>query len=143
MEIVAEHIGKTRRTEDPLILLVDDDPQVLAAVRRCLRADGYDLITAETGAEALERLSLDSVDLVIADQRMPDMTGTDLLRQIRELSPLTSCAILTGYKTPSVIREGGLAGAGAVLFKPWNEKVLRKTVRRLLGLTSGGEAARP
>lgn len=143
MEVVAEHLGRTRRTEDPLILLVDDDPQVLAAVRRCLRPDGYDLITAETGAEALERVSLDPVDLVIADQRMPDMTGTELLREIKERCPFTSCAILTGYKSPTVIREGGLAGAGAVLFKPWNEKVLRKTVRRLLGMGAGGDGARP
>jgi DNA-binding NarL/FixJ family response regulator len=77
---------------------------------------------------------------VIADLRMPGMTGTELLGEIRGRFPQTSCAILTGDHALTVIRDGGRAGAAAVLFKPWKDEALRDTVRRLLERPPGAEA---
>jgi DNA-binding response OmpR family regulator len=133
----------SRRTDEPLVLLVDDEPEVLAAVQRCLRREGVEMVTAGNAREALERLSDAEVDLVIADQRLPDMTGTDLLRRIHERFPLTACAILTADHALTIIREGGRAGAAAVLFKPWKPQLLRMTVRRLLRRPRGDNAEGP
>lgn len=132
MDAVADLTRASRRIGDPTILIVDDEPAIRSALRRCLRRDRYELLTAACGDQALDRMSDGPIDLVITDQRMPGMWGTDLLLEIRERSPLTSCAILTAYRTPSVIRDGVRAGAAIILFKPWDDRALRETVRRLL-----------
>jgi DNA-binding NtrC family response regulator len=139
MNALAEQIRAGRRSGNPVILIVDDDPEIRRALRRCLRGERYELITAESGDQALERLSDGPVDLVITDQRMPGMWGTDLLQEIRERLPRTPCAILTAFRTLSVIRDGIDAGASTILFKPWKDGKLRSTVRHLLG----GRAAGP
>jgi CheY-like chemotaxis protein len=140
MDASAQLVEAGRRTARPLVLVVDDDPKVLAALRRCLRREGYEVVTAGGAREALERLSDGAADLVIADLRMPGMTGTELLGEIRGRFPQTSCAILTGDHALTVIRDGGRAGAVAVLFKPWKDEALRDTVRRLLERPPGAEA---
>ncbi|HLY10460.1 MAG TPA: response regulator [Planctomycetota bacterium] len=137
MDILVEPVLELRGSDRPVLLLVDDEPAVLVALRRCLRREGYDLLSADCGSGALDRLSDGEVDLVLSDERMPDMKGTELIRAVLERSPLTVCALLTGVHLPSVIREGTQAGASAILFKPWNEPVLRKSVRRLLGKPFG------
>jgi CheY-like chemotaxis protein len=137
MDDSAELLAPCRGTGRPLVLFVDDDPRVLAAIRRCLRREWYDVATAGSAREALDHLARGSADLVVADQRMPGMTGIDLLREIRVRFPLTPCAILTGDHALTIIRDGGRAGASAVLFKPWRDQSLRTTVRRLLGAPEG------
>ena len=138
MNALAEQISAGRRSSNPVILIVDDDPEIRRALRRCLRGERYELITAESGDQALERLSDGPVDLVITDQRMPGMWGTDLLQEIRERLPRTPCAILTAFRTLSVIRDGIDAGAATILFKPWKDGKLRSTVRHLLGGQAAG-----
>jgi two-component system response regulator HupR/HoxA len=118
----------------PVVLCVDDDPGVLNALRRSLSRERCDVITAGGPDEALAWLNEVPVHLVIADQRMPDMTGTELLNQVRKRSPQTARALLTGHRTPSVVRLGLEAGADAFFFKPWDERYLIDTVRRILGL---------
>ena len=138
MNALAEQIRAGRRSGNPVILIVDDDPEIRRALRRCLRGERYELITADSGDQALERLSDGPVDLVITDQRMPGMWGTDLLQEIRERLPRTPCAILTAFRTLSVIRDGIDAGAATILFKPWKDGKLRSTVRHLLGGQAAG-----
>jgi len=123
-------------TNDPgkpsVVLCVDDEAEVLAALRRCLRNEPYEVVTVLGAREALARLGQGPVDLVIADQRMPGMMGTDLLHEVRCRSPRTARAILTGYATPSTIRKGFESGADTFLYKPWDDEVLRTTIRRIL-----------
>jgi len=137
MDSLIETSPHPRRTDRPVVMLVDDDPGVLAALHRCLRREGYELLAVESGSRALERLAEAAVDLVITDQRMPGMKGTELIGEIRRRAPLTRCAILTGVHALSVIREGTQAGASSILFKPWDDRALRHAVRRLLGLSFG------
>lgn len=115
-----------------VVLCVDDDPETLQALSRCLRNEPYLLITAGAPAEALAVLGEVPVDLVIADQRMPEMSGTELLREARQRSPRTARAILTGYDTPSTICKGLESGAETFLRKPWNDVALRSTILRIL-----------
>jgi len=132
---MTKHHGKpTRGTrgQGPVVLCVDDEAEVLAAVRRCLRNEPYEVITVLGPEEALARLGEGPVDLVITDQRMPGMSGTELLHEVRERSPRTARAILTGYETPSTIRKGFESGADAFLYKPWDDDAFRATIRRML-----------
>jgi len=118
---------------DPVILCVDDEPGILSALRRCFRNEPYRIITSGDAEEALGWLaSLPVVDLVIADERMPRMTGTDMLREVRQRSPTTARAILTGYPTDTLIQKGLEVEADTFVYKPWDNKSLRETVHRIL-----------
>lgn len=81
----------------PTILLVDDEPHVLDALRTMLRAHPYDILTARSGPEALEVLAGAPVDVVVSDERMTPMSGSMFLRLCRERFPDTERIVLTGY----------------------------------------------
>ena|SRR5436190_6993482 len=124
------------------VLFVDDEPEILSALRRCFRHEPYLIFTAAGSPEGIAWLERASIDLVVTDERLLGMSGTEFLRKVRALSPRTSRAILTGYPGEDVIRRGLEAGADSFLYKPWNDDVLRRTVRRLLEIESssaGGE----
>ena len=79
------------------LLLVDDDPDVLAALERLLRQDGYNILLARSAAEGFELLALHPVQVILCDQRMPNMGGTVFLEKIKDLYPDTLRIILSGY----------------------------------------------
>ncbi|MCA3858609.1 MAG: response regulator, partial [Burkholderia sp.] len=81
----------------PSILLVDDEPNVLSALRRVFRPAGYDILTAESGEAALGILASTDVDLIVSDMRMPHMSGAEFLARARVLYPDTMRILLTGY----------------------------------------------
>ncbi len=115
------------------VLLVDDEPNILEALSRTLRKENFDIITATSGEQALSLLFNRSVDLVISDQRMPGMGGSELISKIKERYPETIRIILTGYQDISAavaaINEGG---AYQFLQKPWDDETLKLTIRRAL-----------
>jgi thioredoxin reductase (NADPH) len=113
----------------PAIVSVDDDPVVSAAVARDLRSrygDGYRVIAAGSGEEALAvlaRLALrdQPVALIVADQRMPNVTGIELLERSREAAPVARTLLLTAYADTEVaIRAINEIGLDYYLLKPWD-----------------------
>ena len=113
---------KARRT----LLLVDDEPSILSALKRLFRPDGYRLLTAASGAEALELLASHQVDVILSDQRMPGMTGVDFLRRTKALHPDTIRMTLSGFTDLQSIIDA--VNEGAVykfLTKPWDDDRLR------------------
>lgn len=113
----------------PAILAVDDDPQVVAAVRRDLRdryAQDYRIVSAQSGPEALETLTElkargDTVALFVVDQRMPEMTGTDLFVEARGLYPDAKRVLLTAYAdTEAAIKAINDVDLDYYLLKPWD-----------------------
>ena len=113
----------------PAIITVDDDPQVLAAVERDLRqryAAAHRIIKAASGAEALEALGGlkqrgDTVALIVADQRMPQMTGTEFLLAAAGLFPQARTVLLTAYAdTEAAIQAINDVGLDHYLMKPWD-----------------------
>jgi len=114
---------------NPVLLAVDDDAQVLAAVRRDLRSryrERYRVMSAASGEEALATLRElkargDSLAIVISDQRMPGIQGTDLLAQSRELYPMARRVLLTAYSDiDAAIRAINVAHLDHYLSKPWD-----------------------
>src|SRR5438128_5224187 len=93
-------IGRDRMNrvvERHVVLCVDDEPAILAALRRSLRNEPYELLTTDRPARALKWLESREISLVISDQRMPGMLGTELLEEVSQLSPSTARIILTAY----------------------------------------------
>jgi diguanylate cyclase (GGDEF)-like protein/PAS domain S-box-containing protein len=116
--------------EGRTLLLVDDEPGIRAALTRMLRSDGYRILTASGGAEALELLAVNRVQVIISDQRMPGMSGTEFLNIVKQLYPDTVRIILSGYTDLQVVTES--VNQGAVfkfLTKPWDDTLLREQVR--------------
>jgi response regulator RpfG family c-di-GMP phosphodiesterase len=108
----------------PTILCVDDEPNILASLKRLCRKIDCRILTATSGESALAILKENQahVAMVIADQRMPKMTGAELLRQVKELAPDTIRILLTGYAdVPSAIAAINNAGLYGYFPKPWND----------------------
>lgn len=119
----------------PVVLLVDDDSNVLSALRRSLRREKISIQTARDAREALERLSDESIDLVISDHRMPGMSGIELLQTIRDRWPKVVRILLSGWSAEIPSDELKAAGLFEVLSKPWEDAELRGAIRRALELT--------
>lgn len=114
------------------ILCVDDEPQVLSALQRTLRHEPYEVVTAADPELALDCLCRLPVEVVIADERMPGMTGSDLLAEVHRRWPWMGRVILTGYPGPNVMIRGLEERVDFLLYKPWDDEALRKAVRRLV-----------
>jgi DNA-binding NarL/FixJ family response regulator len=116
------------------LLVVDDEPNLLVAVGACLRGEGFDVVTARSGAEALVRVAESVPDLVVSDVRMPGMDGYQLARQLRS-SPrtaLTPIVFLTAKDETADRVEGFRAGVDAYLTKPFEPDELVAVIRSIL-----------
>ncbi len=113
------------------VLFVDDEVNILKALKRLLRQEPMNVQTASTPAEALEQLDRSSVQIVVSDQRMPEMSGVDLLAEIRRRHPDVVRMMLTGYTEINVavdaINHGEIY---RLITKPWNDEELKATLRQ-------------
>lgn len=120
-------------SKKPTVLVVDDEPSILSALRRLLAMASYRVLTAESGAAALEALGANEVDLIISDMRMPGMSGADLLSKAQAIYPQTMRILLTGYsEIESVVRAVNEGGIYRYLSKPWDEHDLLLTLKQAL-----------
>lgn len=122
------------------ILIVDDDPSVLGLVTEILEGLDVDVETCADPEAALRLFEESAFDVVISDDRMPKMTGRDMLARLRGRHPETPTILMTGYGTPDKVEEAyERSGVFGFVHKPWNNRELVETVadalrvRRLLG----------
>jgi EAL domain-containing protein (putative c-di-GMP-specific phosphodiesterase class I)/ActR/RegA family two-component response regulator len=112
------------------LLVVDDDPNVLGALQRLFRRDSYRVLTASSPAEGFELLALYPVQVILCDQRMPVMSGTEFLSKVKEMYPDTMRIILSGYTGVEAVLDSINRGAIYRFYtKPWNDAELRDNVR--------------
>lgn len=121
------------------ILCVDDDLAVLSALRRLFRSEPYEVLTAKDAAQALASLRTRKVDVIISDERMPFMTGSEFLADVRQRWPRIGRIILTAYPRESAERNVG-AEIDLLLQKPWDDDALKLDVRRLMQLVHQPDA---
>lgn len=115
------------------ILAVDDEPGVLALVRRCLDDDRTTLVEASSGKEAVERIAKGpAVDLLIADLRMPEMEGEEVVRRARMLVPNLKVLYLTSHADRLFTSRLPLRDDEAFLNKPFTREGLREAIAQLL-----------
>jgi CheY-like chemotaxis protein len=111
------------------LLLVDDEPNILASLKRLLRRDAYHILTAASGQEGLEVLASHAVDVIVSDQRMPGMLGADFLRKAKLLCPQTIRIMLSGYTELQAVTDAVNEGAiFKFLTKPWEDHQLREHI---------------
>jgi DNA-binding NtrC family response regulator len=115
-----------------VVLCVDDDAGILASLRRLLRSEPYEVVTAPSAAQALACLRTRPVDVVISDERMPGTGGCELLAEVRQRWPWIGRVILTGYLGLPVTICGFQTGIDSLIAKPWDDEALKKILRRLL-----------
>jgi len=116
----------------PTVLIVDDQVETLASLRRLLRDEPYRIVAFDSAAAARAWIESNPVDLVLTDERMPDMRGSDLLDQVRQRHPEVVRVILTGYPGSSTVERGLAQGVDWLISKPWNDEALKLTLRQLL-----------
>jgi two-component system NtrC family response regulator len=102
----------------PSILVVDDEPNSLFGICQVLTDEGFQTIPANNGREALERLKVDSVNLIITDGRMPDLSGMELLSEVKETHPDIPVILITAYGSVSLAVEALKKGAFYFFEKP-------------------------
>ncbi len=113
------------------VLFVDDEVNILRAVQRLMRNEPCEVLTTSRGSEALELLDSNPVQVVVTDQRMPEMSGVDLLSSVRERQPDVVRMMLTGYTEMNVAVEAINRGEiYRLITKPWNDEELKATLRQ-------------
>jgi len=116
--------------EEPTILIVDDERNIIRSIARLLREENYHVLMAESGEEALQILKKNTVSVIISDQRMPGMTGTELLCKVKELYPDTVRLVLSGYTDLKTVTDAINKGAiYKFLTKPWDDELLLNNIR--------------
>lgn len=115
------------------ILFVDDEASILATLKRVFRPSGYRIFTAESGAQGLEILEREEIDLVVSDMRMPEMNGAQFLEKVRERWPDMVRILLTGYAeigaTIDAINKGQIY---RYISKPWEDNDIKAIIKQAL-----------
>jgi DNA-binding NtrC family response regulator len=118
---------------DHVVVCVDDESSILSSLQRLLRKEPYEFLTTQKPDQAMNWIMEKQASLVIADQRMPGITGLDLLEIVKICSPSTIRVILTGYSDlTGILKLKKIDAIQRLLRKPWDGDELRGVVRELL-----------
>ncbi len=124
------------------LLLVDDEPSLTAGLRLALRREPFEISTANSGEEALERLTRETFDAIVSDERMPGMQGSELLSTVRDRWPETQRVILSGQSSlESAVRAINAAGIHRFLLKPCPAEEVALVLHELLDARAEAAAA--
>ncbi|MDP4535341.1 EAL domain-containing protein [Alkalimonas collagenimarina] len=119
-----------REQQSKHLLLLDDEENILSALKRVLRKENYQVCTATNAEQAFELLALHDIQVVVSDQRMPGMSGTEFLSKVKAMYPDTVRLVLSGYtdlkSVTAAINEGAIY---KFLTKPWDDQQLREEIR--------------
>ena len=109
----------------PSILIVDDEPNSLFGICQVLADEGFQTIPAQNGREALEKLRTHDVNLIITDEKMPDLSGTELLMEVKKTHPYVPVILITAFGSVSMAVEALKKGAFYFFEKPIFDKLER------------------
>ena len=118
--------------EHARVLIVDDEPFARQTLSEWLREKNYDVLEAESGRQAMERIRKDKPDIVISDMVMPGMDGLQLLKEAKAAKADASFLMVTGYPPPSVAVNVMQHGASDYMVKPFSPGEVTRRVKRIL-----------
>ncbi|MBY6221892.1 EAL domain-containing protein [Marinobacter nauticus] len=122
---------ESEATDQKTLLLLDDEANIIRALTRTLRRDGYRILSTSSVKEAFELLAENEVQVIISDQRMPEMSGTDFLSEVKAIHPDTVRIVLSGYTDLKSVTEAINQGAiYKFLTKPWDDDQIRDHIRQ-------------
>jgi two-component system response regulator HydG len=119
-------------SDKPVLLLIDDEQGVIDTLGLLLKEEGFEVVSALTGAEGLERFDEVRPDIVLTDIRMPKMSGVEVLQEVRERDPNTPVVLLTAQASLQSAIQAVNAGATHYVQKPWVNEELVAILRRSL-----------
>ena len=122
-----------------MVILVDDEPEILSALRRSLAREPYLVLTTGRPREALRWVEALDVSAVVSDDRMPEMTGTELLDRIWDRSPETARIMLTAFGGSAVRRPRHPKSMECMIAKPWDDAMLKNALREFLSARETGD----
>lgn len=129
--VTARHVAiQLTDLQHQYLLLVDDEWPILNALKRTLRPEGYHILQANSASEALEMLARHPIGVIVCDNRMPGMTGIELLRQMKTRYPQISRIMLSGYTDLTSLSSA--VNAGEILrflTKPWDDQELKAAIQ--------------
>jgi CheY-like chemotaxis protein len=125
------------------ILLVDDEPELLASWERILRPFGYACLTASTGSEAMAVIDREAPDLIVSDLRLPGIGGLAVARYARARHPGISVLLVSADDSDGAREAAREIGVGAFLAKPFANATFRQAVERLLARANAGSTDGP
>lgn len=146
MNALSNPLGNQNAATNPIekaplkIICIDDESNILQALKRTLRTESYEVVTTTSPEELLEQISTSAFAIMITDQRMPDIEGTKLLDIVKQVSPDTIRILLTGYTDITAATEA--INRGSVyrfLTKPWDDDMLRLTLQQAMKDYSQGK----
>jgi DNA-binding response OmpR family regulator len=126
-----------------VVVIVDDELQVLAALRRLLRREPYEIMTTDRPEVAYEWVVDRQASLLITDQRMPEVMGTDLLERVYRDAPGTERIMLTAHPDTQTVVQRLTHRVSRLITKPWNDEELKRTIRSILHEKETGASGRP
>ena len=132
LELVEAEMERSGLTGRPVILVVDDDTSNLASLQRVFEREDLDVLAAEDGRTALDILRRQRVDVVLTDVMMPGITGMDLLKTVRTVSPEAEVILMTAFGTIETAVEAMKDGAYDFITKPFKRVQVVRSVRRAL-----------
>lgn len=116
-----------------VVVCVDDEPAILASLRRLLRNEPYEFLTTEKPDEAMSWVLQRKASILIADQRMPSMSGLQLLEMVQACSPETARVMLTGQSDlTGVMKRRTIGAIDRMVRKPWEPEEFKTVLRELL-----------
>lgn len=127
---VALHPREAKTAVTVRVLLVDDEEEFVEALAQRLELRDFDVTTATSGADALDRITDKEIDLVILDLQMPEVDGLEVLQKIKQRKPLIEVIMLTGHATVQTAIDGMKLGAFDFLLKPTETEELVEKINR-------------
>jgi response regulator RpfG family c-di-GMP phosphodiesterase len=130
MTAEAVTVPRAQQAAVPVILCVDDEANIVNALKRLFRPLGYRVVTAPGGQAGLDIITSETVDVVISDMRMPEMDGAQFLERVKAISPDTVRILLTGHAdVESAVAAINKGGVRRYVSKPWNDQDLLMAVQ--------------
>ncbi len=114
------------------LLIVDDELGILEEVKEYFIEEGYGVHTADTGKDGIDLLAELQPDIMLLDMKLPDMSGIEVLKACKEISPHTKVIVATGYVDQKIIDQAERLGRDIFLQKPFNLESLKAEIDRLL-----------
>lgn len=128
---IAPNRSENESTNQKTLLLLDDEENILRALTRVFPRDGYRILSTSDISEAFKLLAENDVQVIISDQRMPEMSGTEFFSQVKAIHPDTVRIVLSGYtdlkSVTDAINEGAIY---KFLTKPWDDKQIREQIQQ-------------
>lgn len=115
-----------------MILVVDDEPDLCKTLKKVLGKEGYQVLTATSGLEALKIMKREKIDLLLVDLKMPGIDGIEVLRRSKKAKRTVPSVILTAHESLSSARESMALGAIDYLTKPFDLKEVLSVVKEAL-----------